>query len=97
MSDEAILQLTMDGVLRAGINLGNALLSGGNYEEAIAQYGIAIRLKAYYEDAHNNLGAALLNAGRVEEAITQFREAIKIRPDFASAHNNLAIALRMKN
>ena len=33
MSDEAISQLTQDGVLRAGINLGNGLLVTGKAAE----------------------------------------------------------------
>jgi len=77
----------------AHYNLGNALLRAGKTEDAIAQYGEALRIRPDYVEAHYNLGNALLQAGKTEDAIAQYREALRIRPNDAQAQNNLGIAL----
>jgi tetratricopeptide (TPR) repeat protein len=61
----------------------------GRLNDAIAQYGEALRLKPDFAEAHNNLGNALNDEGRTPEAIAQYQEALRLNPDYVGAHNNL--------
>ena len=59
------------------------------YDEAIANYKQAIKIKPDYAEAHNNIGSALTNKGDLDAAINSYRQAIKIEPDHAEAYNNM--------
>jgi tetratricopeptide (TPR) repeat protein len=74
-------------------NLGNLLLGQGKPEQAIAEYGEALRINPTYADAHSNIGAALLKEGRTAEATAEFREALQIDPANGKAHSNLGTVL----
>ncbi|MDH3838255.1 MAG: tetratricopeptide repeat protein [Desulfobacteraceae bacterium] len=77
-------------------NLGNALLSKGRSEEAIAQYRKALRLKPDFMLWYYNWGNALVTQGKLDEAIRRYSEALLIDPDYAEAHNSLGVALLHK-
>ena len=77
-------------------NLGDALRTKGQLNEAIAELREAIRLKKDYANAHYNLGVALFDKGQLDDAIAEFREAIRLKKDYVKAHNNLGYALRKK-
>jgi tetratricopeptide (TPR) repeat protein len=77
-------------------NLGNALDSKGQTDEAIRQFQEAIRLRPHDANAHYNLGLVLVKKGQTDEAINQFQKVISLRPDDAEAHNNLGNALLIK-
>ncbi len=62
----------------------------GKFEEAIAHYQQALRIKPDYADAHYNLGIALARAGRIPEAIVQYEQALRIKPDYTQAQNAIA-------
>ena len=47
-------------------NLGAALDKQGRTAEAIEHYLQALRIRPYYEKAHNNLGIALARTGDIE-------------------------------
>lgn len=68
---------------------GNALMSGGHYEEAIVRYQNALLLSPDMAEAHLNLGAALLAIGRWADAESSLLDALRINPSLAEAHNNL--------
>jgi len=72
---------------------GNALLSRGDINAAIAEYVEAIRIQPDYPEAHNNLGPALASEGKIDDAIKHFNVAIRLRPNYADAHSNLGVAL----
>jgi tetratricopeptide (TPR) repeat protein len=78
-------------------NLGDALLSKGNLDSAIAEYRHAISLKPDFPEAHLNLGAALGHKRDLDGAIDEYREAIRLKPDLASAHLRLGDALVEKD
>ncbi|MDB4285648.1 tetratricopeptide repeat protein, partial [bacterium] len=78
-------------------NLGIALFSKGQYDEAIEHYREALRIKPDFEPAHNNLGNALFVKGQFDDAIKHYREALRLNPDSFDAHNNLGVALRSKD
>jgi protein O-mannosyl-transferase len=77
-------------------NLGIALNSKGQIEEAISQFQTAIRLKPDYAEGYYNLGIALNSEGQIDQAISQFQTVLSMKPDYAETHNSLGIALGSK-
>ncbi|HTX67334.1 MAG TPA: tetratricopeptide repeat protein [Opitutaceae bacterium] len=77
---------------RAHGNLGNALLAAGRYDEAVAQYREALRLKPDYIQPYDNLGDALLQLHRPQEAAEALRGALRLFPADPTAHSNLGTA-----
>jgi S1-C subfamily serine protease len=61
----------------------------GRYQEAIASYKEAIRIKPDVTNARFNLGVAYRKSGQLREAIASFKEALKIDPNDTSARRNL--------
>jgi tetratricopeptide (TPR) repeat protein len=86
-------------------DLGHSYGQLGQFQEAIASYKEAIRIKPDYAEPHYGLGIAIEKMGRnkvallhqtknsdlfyFDEAIAEYKEAIRIKPDFADAHYNL--------
>ena len=64
----------------------------GRIEQAVKEYGEAIRAYPSLAAAHNNLGSAHFAAARFEEAAAAFRRAAEIEPKYGQAHFNLALA-----
>ena len=64
----------------------------GKIEQAVREYGEAIRAYPALAAAHNNLGSAHFAAARFEEAAASFRRAAELDPDYGQAHFNLALA-----
>ena len=60
----------------------------GNYENAIADYDIAIQLNPDHADIYNNRGNAKHQLGRYDAAITDYDIAIQLNPDHADIYNN---------
>lgn len=74
----------------AWCNQANLLRETGRFDEALAAYREALRLRPDdYPDAHNNIGMLLLQKGQPEEAERHFRQAVEIQPLHHLAHNNL--------
>jgi Flp pilus assembly protein TadD len=74
-------------------NLGNALLSQGKVEEAVAHWQVALTIRPEAIEARVNIGGALVHLGRLQEALSQCEEAVRQRPDLAETQNNLGNAL----
>ena len=72
-------------------NLGNALRSRADHEEAITALHKAIRLMPNPAEAHNSLGLALKDLGRINQAVASFRKAVALDPSLAIAHSNLLL------
>jgi tetratricopeptide (TPR) repeat protein len=89
------LAYTSDNFI-AHSNLGVALATKGDVNEAIAQYQLALKIKPNYADAHSNLGSALLQKGNVDGAMDQLQTALQLNPNNAEAENNLGNALLQK-
>lgn len=75
-------------------NWGLVLKSQGRFEEAMAHYQEAVRIKPDYAEAHNNWGTTLQSLGRLDEAVAHFHAALRAKPDYAEAHNNWGGALQ---
>lgn len=84
----------MPGEADAHYNLGVALKSTGQLENAADSYRRALQIKPDYAEACSNLGNVLKDLGQSAEAVASFRRAIELKPGFALAHNNLGGALR---
>ena len=75
-------------------NRGLKLTSREDYDDAIARYSVAIRLKSDFPHAYNNRGIAFRRMGDYESAIANYDVAIRLKPDYAHAYNNRGYALR---
>ena len=62
------------------------------YEEAIADFNKALKLRRRYCLAHLLIADALSELGKVSESVGKYQVAIDCDPTIAGAHNNLAIA-----
>jgi predicted O-linked N-acetylglucosamine transferase (SPINDLY family) len=74
-------------------DLASTFVTLGRYDEAIAAYQEALRLKADCVEAYNGLGTAFCLTGKLDEAERHCRDALAIRPDFLDAHVNLGTVL----
>jgi len=72
---------------------GDALLTQGRIEEAIAQYREVVRTEPDHFAGHNKLGFALMQVGRSQDALAAIRRAVELQPDNPETHNNLGLAL----
>jgi tetratricopeptide (TPR) repeat protein len=66
--------------------------SKGKLEQAVKEYGEAIRAYPSLAAAHNNLGSAHFAAGRFAEAAASFRRAAELDRNYGQAYFNLALA-----
>ncbi|MEW5855942.1 MAG: tetratricopeptide repeat protein, partial [Cyanobacteriota bacterium] len=76
------------------LNLGDLLAAGKEYEEAIASYDQALKIKPDKDEAWFNRGIALKNLGRLEEAVASYDQALKIKPGKDEAWNNRGVTLK---
>ena len=89
------LEETLDSEEKHDLYFEQALIlsTNGDYEEAIASFDQALKIKPDYHKAWNNRGIALFNLGRLEEAIASFDEALKFKSDKDEAWHNRGTAL----
>jgi len=81
---------------RAHNNLGLALQSLGEVDQAIKHYRIVLQLNPGEPKAYNNLGISFKSLGSLDEAVSCYRQAVLLKPDYAEAHNNLGNVLRLQ-
>jgi protein O-mannosyl-transferase len=89
---EHTLAITTDNY-RTHADLAGVLAADAKYDDAVAHYSEALRIRPNVSGTHNNLGITLALAGKPENAIREFSEALRLRPDFTEAQNNLGNAL----
>jgi tetratricopeptide (TPR) repeat protein len=78
--------------MEARLNLGAALLDGGQDAEARAAFDGALAIDPRSAPAHFRLGSILLEHGRSDEAAAHFEEALRLDPKLASGRNSLGVA-----
>src|SRR5262245_47640354 len=71
---------------------GEALAGEHRYDEAIAEYNMAIRLRPDYAEAYNDRGHSYhWKGGNGDRAIADFTRAIELRPNYPTAYNNRGV------
>ena len=78
-------------------NHGLVLNALQRYEEALASFDRALRLKPDYAEVLANRGNALLRLERLEAALACYERAIALKPDYFTAHYNRGNALLALN
>ena len=86
---------TASDTAKAHNDLGAALASAGQDEEAIAEYRKALGIAPTQYDARMNLGALLSRLERNDEAIVEFQAAATIQPHSSEPHVYLALAYQL--
>src|SRR5882757_1405115 len=79
---EELLQLKPD-MVEVRVNLGAALADSGRFDDAIAQYRMALPDVADKNPIHLNMGLAYYKKGDLESASREFEEVHKVRPEDA--------------
>ncbi|MCL1467182.1 tetratricopeptide repeat protein [Argonema galeatum] len=74
---------------------GNGNIKGRKYEEAIAAFDQAIRVKSDFHEAWYMRGYALLQLQRYEDAIAAYDKAIEIKSDYWEAWHDRGIVLEV--
>jgi len=77
-------------------NIGFALDSSGNLDEALYHYNEAIRIAPWYAKSFLNRGITLRKKGLLDEAMVSVREAIELNPEFESAYIELGLDMLLK-
>jgi tetratricopeptide (TPR) repeat protein len=73
------------------LDMGNDYLDQGQFDQAIAEFQMAIQLDPDDTKARYNLGLAYQKQDKLEEAAAAYQEAIQLDPDLSDAHNNLGL------
>jgi Flp pilus assembly protein TadD len=71
---------------------GETLAGTRRYDQAIAEYAIAIELKPDYAEAYNDRGFAYYLKGDFVRAISDYTRAIELRPNYPKAYNSRGVA-----
>ncbi len=96
---EALMQRRLEKYpddFAAHCNLGELLVTRGQYREAVSDFKQALRIDPESATARGGLGAGLLAEGHLDDAIRELRETLRIDPAHLNARLNLARALGAK-
>jgi len=81
-------KLNSDDLATAHNNRGIARFRKGDYDNALADYNVAIRLAPAYGPAYLNRGNLYSEKGELDRAIADFNTAIQISPVYDLAYNS---------
>ena len=68
------------------------LLSAGQYNDAIAQFGIVLRFLPDLAKAYHGRGLAYYHEEQMDLALEDFTKSIELMPEFADAHTSRGMA-----
>ncbi len=77
---------------RAHASLGHVRAVAGQWNDALAHYAEAIRLRPDYADAQSDYASILLKISRAPEALPHLEAALRLKPDDDDIRYNLAVA-----
>lgn len=76
----------------AHLKRGESLAGAHKYDDAIAEYNIAMRLRPDYAEAYNDRGHSFhWKGGNGDAALADFTRAIELRPNYPTAYNNRGV------
>ena len=73
-------------------NRGSIYTNRRQFDRAITDFNIAIRLKPDFAEFHYNRGFAYRRMGEYDKAVQNFSQAIRLKPDYVWAYGNRAWA-----
>jgi tetratricopeptide (TPR) repeat protein len=74
------------------VNLGWTYYQAGRFDDALAEYTVAMNLKPGLAEPHNNAGLIYEQRNQIFDAIREYQTALALQPDYEEAHNNLGNA-----
>ncbi len=81
---------TLDpGLAEAHACLGTVYSGRGEFERAIEQLQVALKIDPTNDDFYRSLGRAYQGTGKPQEAESTYREAIHLRPQYWAGYNRL--------
>ncbi|MHB1035369.1 MAG: tetratricopeptide repeat protein [Pirellulales bacterium] len=84
----------LPGMAKWHMELGSALQSGGNANEAVREFQEAMRLSPILAPtSHLNIGMARLQEGKPDAAVEPLRRALELDPNLVEARNMLGVAM----
>ena len=89
---EHTAQVTRNNYLAVTL-LGSLLAKEGRFDDAMAQYRIALRYRPAYAEGHFFLGHALDQQGKLDEAIAEYDQSLRLNPRQEQTHIFLGGAL----
>jgi len=89
------IEITVDNAI-AHNNLGNALSSLDDQDEAYKHYAEALRIRPNYANAHYNMARILTDRGQLDEALRHYEASIRFNPHMSKAYYNRGIILAQK-
>lgn len=95
MYREAI-ETYQDGIKEAAVmynKLGIAYHHLNQFDKALENYNMSLRLNPGYSEAINNIGTVYYAKKNAKRAISEYRRALQIAPNSASIYSNLGTAL----
>ena len=80
------------GVPHAYNNRGNAFITSGQLDQALADYDTAIELNPRYVEAYYNRGVAYGQAGLFDKSIESFTKSLELDPNKVDAYVNRGVS-----
>lgn len=78
-------------------NLGDLYSRQGQFEKAVEEFQMAIKLLPNYGDAYHNLANTYLQMKKIDLAITGYHKALEYNPGLWQSHQNLAAIYAQAN
>ncbi|MBW4611824.1 MAG: tetratricopeptide repeat protein [Desmonostoc vinosum HA7617-LM4] len=75
---------------------GIALLTKGDYSEAVAYFQEEIIKSPNEPEVYFQLGTALALSSQTQEAVSAFQQALQINPEYAEAYSNLGVLFSLQ-
>jgi cytochrome c-type biogenesis protein CcmH/NrfG len=75
------------------IQLGNAFMDAGRYQEAIDAYGKSLEITPENADVRIDMGTCYRKIGKPEMAVAAYRKALTYAPDHPNGLANLGVVL----
>ncbi|MCA9213423.1 MAG: tetratricopeptide repeat protein [Planctomycetales bacterium] len=73
----------------AHLYLGDALVEGKRYHDAILQYQLVLRMNPCFRGVHVKLANALQAIDQIDEAAEHYKQSLRLVPDDADVHSEL--------